>query len=285
MIEYQLITKDKYAPVADFMINNFFIQEPMGLALGLTKAEVERWYLSFLTTMLDYSLPTPVSYIAVDSDEGGKIVGAIISMVLDPSKDPPPSMKTFLDPNIEPLKIQIAQLLEDIEDGVDVHGDLKQPPSAKILACLFLSVSPAYGGKGIAKQLVGHSEGRVGDVEGLTIAMTDTTSAISYKVFSSLGYKLIREVEYLSYRDPQGVYIFKGKEDALGIHTHARVVAKVVDPAPPAAKANGESSSTTNSNCTSSSCVNGNKANDKVNGQKCNGTGTAGKSDQKKIQE
>jgi len=259
--------------VADFMINNFFVQEPMGLALGLTKAEVERWYLPFLSTMLDYSLPTPVSYIAVDSEEGGKIVGAIISMVLDPAKDPPPSMKTFLDPQKEPIKIQIAQLLEDIEDGVDVHLAMKQPPSSKILACLFLSVSAAYGGKGIAKQLVTHSEGRVGDVEGLTIAMTDTTSAFSYKAFLSLGYSLVRELEYLSYRDPKGDYIFKGREEQLGIHTHARVVAKVVPASP---SSNGESK---DSNCTtSSSCVNGNK----VNGQKCNGTG---KSDQKKIQE
>jgi len=283
MIEYQLITKDKYAPVADFMINNFFVQEPMGLALGLTKAEVERWYLPFLSTMLDYSLPTPVSYIAVDSDADGKIVGAIISMVLDPAKEPPPSMKTFLDPQKEPIKIQIAQLLEDIEEGVDVHGALKQPPSSKILACLFLSVSPEYGGRGIAKQLVGHSEGRVGDVEGLTIAMTDTTSAFSYKAFLSLGYSLVRELEYLSYRDPQGNFIFKGREDQLGTHTHARVVAKVVGAA--ASPSNGESRDSNCTNGSSSTCVNGNTANEKVNGQKCNGTTGAGKSDQKKIQE
>ncbi len=47
-------------------------------------------------------------------------------------------------------------------------------------------------------------------------------------MFLKLGYEMIKEVEYLSYQDASGVYIFKGKEDKLGVHTHARVVAKLL---------------------------------------------------------
>jgi len=38
----------------------------------------------------------------------------------------------------------------------------------------------------------------------------------------------VKEVEYLNYKDHDGVPIFEGKEDKLGVHTHARVVAKLL---------------------------------------------------------
>jgi hypothetical protein len=34
MIQYEVITKERYEAVADFLVNNFFTCEPFGLALG-----------------------------------------------------------------------------------------------------------------------------------------------------------------------------------------------------------------------------------------------------------
>lgn len=34
MIRYELITRERYIAVADFLVNDFFVNEPFGLALG-----------------------------------------------------------------------------------------------------------------------------------------------------------------------------------------------------------------------------------------------------------
>jgi hypothetical protein len=73
--------------------------------------------------MLAYS--EPVSFAARDS-ETGKLAGVIINIVIDPSKPPPPSMKSFLDPQKEPVKIHIANFLEDLEEGKMIHIDPTQ---------------------------------------------------------------------------------------------------------------------------------------------------------------
>lgn len=72
-------------------------------------------FADFLSHILDTS--DPVSYVALDSNKDDKIVGAIINLIADPEKEGPRSMKTFLDPDKEPIKIQIATFLEDLEDG------------------------------------------------------------------------------------------------------------------------------------------------------------------------
>lgn len=75
---------------------------------------MSRWYGDFLSQILDYS--DPVSFLAVDS-ETGKIAGVIINLIVDPAKSPPPSMRSFLDPEKEPVKIQITHFLDDLEEG------------------------------------------------------------------------------------------------------------------------------------------------------------------------
>ncbi|OXA55979.1 hypothetical protein Fcan01_09596 [Folsomia candida] len=209
MIRYELITRERYIAVADFLVNDFFVNEPFGLALGLTLDQVRRWFADFLSHILDTS--DPVSYVALDSNKDDKIVGAIINLIADPEKEGPRSMKTFLDPDKEPIKIQIATFLEDLEDGLDIYAAMGQPSSSKIHACLFLSVADGYGGQGIAKELVANGERAAKAITGVTIAMTDVTSAYSYKVYLKLGYKMIKEVEYMSYQGHDGVYIFKGE--------------------------------------------------------------------------
>jgi hypothetical protein len=85
----------------------------------LTIDQVKR-YPDFLRQMLAYS--EPVSFAARDS-ETGKLPGVIINIVIDHAKPPPPSMKSFLDPQKEPVKIQIANFSEDLEEGKLMHTD------------------------------------------------------------------------------------------------------------------------------------------------------------------
>jgi hypothetical protein len=166
--------------------------------VGLTLDQVSRWYTDFLSQILTYS--DPVSFVALDSDSGA-IAGAIINLVVDPQKPPPPNMKTFLDTEKEPVKIQIATFLEDLEHGniffstllelsskwsffiaflyqligLDICAALNQPSSTKILACLFLSVAENQGGKGIAKELVAVSESKAKTIQGVKISMVHKT--------------------------------------------------------------------------------------------------------------
>lgn len=34
MIQYEVVSRERYAECADFLVNNFFVHEPFGLALG-----------------------------------------------------------------------------------------------------------------------------------------------------------------------------------------------------------------------------------------------------------
>lgn len=58
---------------------------------------------------------------------------------------------------------------------MDVVKELKLDSSKpnKMLACLFLSVLPEYGGKGLAKTLIRESEQEARQIEGVTITMVN----------------------------------------------------------------------------------------------------------------
>jgi len=82
--------------------------------VGLTIDQVTRWYPSFLHQILGYSVP--VSFLARD-EASGDLAGVIVNIVIDPALPQPPSMKGFLDPAKEPVTMQIATFLEDLEEG------------------------------------------------------------------------------------------------------------------------------------------------------------------------
>jgi len=48
---------------------------------------------------------------------------------------------------------------------------LSNPKGSKVFACLFVSVSKDYGGKGIAKELLDISERKAKEIPGVTIAL------------------------------------------------------------------------------------------------------------------
>ncbi|ODN05857.1 Dopamine N-acetyltransferase [Orchesella cincta] len=226
MIVYSRIAPSDAPVIAEHMLENFYKFEPFGLALGLTNAEVETWFPKFLDEVLNYY--EPVSFMAKDT-ETNEIVGVAINIIMDlANRSPPPSMKPYLNKEKQPVKWQIVTFLEDLEEGVDAIKFLNMDASKtnKMFGCLFLSVSAKYGGKGIAKTLIRESEAEAKQLEGVTIATTDTTSQFSYLAFQKLGYESIKEVKYLSYKDHEGIPIFEGRDKLLGVHTSARVVAK-----------------------------------------------------------
>jgi len=226
MIVYSRISASESPIIAKHLLECFFVHEPFGLALGLTIDQVAPWFPKFLDEVLHYY--EPVSFVAKDSDTN-EVVGVAINIIMQlENRTPPPSMKDFISKEKQPVKWQIATFLEDLEEGVDVEKALNMDlsKSHKTLVCLFLSVLPEYGGKGIAKTLVRESEQEAKQLGGVPIAMVDVTSQFSYLAVKKLGYDCIKEVEYMSYKDPDGIPIFKGREKLLGVHTHARVMAK-----------------------------------------------------------
>ncbi|CAL8103158.1 unnamed protein product [Orchesella dallaii] len=171
MIVYSRIAPTDSPVIAKHLLDNFFKTEPFGLALGLTIPEVEPWFPTFLQEVLNYY--EPVSFMAKDT-ETNEIIGVAVNLILDlENRPPPPAMKPHLNREKQPVKWQIATFLEDLEEGVDPVKALSMDASKtnKIFACLFLSVSQGYGGKGIAKTLLRESEAEAKQLEGVTIGM------------------------------------------------------------------------------------------------------------------
>ncbi|XP_035702929.1 uncharacterized protein LOC118434176 isoform X1 [Folsomia candida] len=109
MIIYELVTDHKFTKVAEFLQEHFFKYAPLGLALGLTQSQVQRWFAPFIQAILNYS--DPVSYVAMD--EAGNIIGVLVGVVEDPDKPYPlPTMREYLDATKEPVMLQIVTLLE-----------------------------------------------------------------------------------------------------------------------------------------------------------------------------
>jgi predicted N-acetyltransferase YhbS len=212
-LNYSLIPPERADEVAELLLNSFFREEPLGIALGLPLSQVSRWLPAYVADTIKQN----VSFMAVDP-ETDKIVGVSVNVIK--SKDANNlSMMDYLDSSLEPIMCQIARFLGHLNKEVGTPNNAE-----KIMMILFLNVESHYGGRGIAQELTKKSEDYAVSI-GVNSFQVDTTSEFSYKVYKKLGYETLQEEKFSDFED-EGVKVMENVD--MGVHQHARVLYKYV---------------------------------------------------------
>jgi GNAT superfamily N-acetyltransferase len=212
---YKVIDKTATTPVCQLLLESFFRDEPLGLALGLTTNEVSRWLPGYVESILE----EPVS-LGVFSNE--VLIGVCINIV-----ESHPSLISCIDQELEPAMYEVARFLQKLNQGMNLERELNLEPGSKILTTLFLNVNSGYGGKGIAAALALKAE-ELARNSGAVAVQVDTTSDFSYRVYSKLGYRVLRTLDYADLKhDLTGSQVID--QIRIGpIHTCGRALAKIL---------------------------------------------------------
>ncbi|CAL8139878.1 unnamed protein product [Orchesella dallaii] len=227
-LEYSVIPSTKAPEISDFLLKNFFPNEPISRALGLPINQVSRWFPSQVSDCLQQE----ASIYAVDK-KTGETVGVAINIIVQKTLQSTQSkdgdgekegrgLLEILDPKTESVMVDIAKFLGILNQTPDIAYRKHVPDSINSFSsfnCIYLAVLPTYGGLGIGKRLVDESL-IVAKQKGITLCQVDTTSEFSYRIFHKhCGYEVIREIELSS-------HIPKIQEIDSGMHKKGRILLK-----------------------------------------------------------
>ncbi|OXA58882.1 uncharacterized protein LOC110844956 [Folsomia candida] len=223
-ISFGLILPENAKDVADFLLSNFFPNEPISRALELPPNQVQRWF----TPTIIGSVQQECCIQAIDI-KTGQIVGVAINILVEKNLQEPESVgegRGLLDllDVTEPVMVEIAKFLgflnqvpmQVYKPGMDTDGRVRT------VNCVYLNVLPAYCGKGIGKTLVDKSE-VIAREKNAAYMQVDTTSEFSYRIFNRCGFSVIREI-------PLAGHLRNIESIDNGVHKQGRILLKKIRP-------------------------------------------------------
>jgi ribosomal protein S18 acetylase RimI-like enzyme len=114
----------------------------------------------------------------------------------------------------------VLEFLEDVVSSVNILGDYGVD---RYLELFMLSTHSTKRCPGLGTELVRQTL-LVGKQKGFPLCVTEATSFFSQKIFTRLGFHVIKEVKYEDYK-PHGKVVFP----AQGMHDTLKLMAKRID--------------------------------------------------------
>jgi ribosomal protein S18 acetylase RimI-like enzyme len=171
-IRYGICEKSDINEMITLLGGVFSLFDPPAIALGITAYEFEAFVRLFGSKVLDQKVT-----IVARSVAGGEMAGALLT---EDSATPVPIGMEQLSKKFDP----IFSILSELESEYR-HGKAVQP--GKCLHLFLLGVARAYGGRGVAQNLIEtciHN----GSKNGYRLAVTEATNNVSQHIFRKLGF-------------------------------------------------------------------------------------------------
>lgn len=220
-LEFRTIRPSDVEEVCDFLIENFFPVEPMGTVLGLNaENECRPW----IKQLVEHQIVEEVSFIVRNLADGE--VAAVCLNDVERREEPNPeldvTMMTCLDekPERNPCMNKIGAALGTL---MEKHNLYEAFGLDSVVQLQFLSVSPHYGRRGLAKAIIGLVESRSKQL-GHSLIYSEATGEFSARAFLQAGYFCVDQLEYSTFEIPEtGEMPFKSM---TGLHNCARLMIK-----------------------------------------------------------
>jgi len=107
---------DDHEIMSDFLLRNYFMTEPMGIALGLNvENEMKSWFHKYVKAKLSSS--PPVSTQAVDANTN-ELVAVLFAAIHDPNQPKVVGFQDFVNSAKNPVFSIICRFLEELEEGM-----------------------------------------------------------------------------------------------------------------------------------------------------------------------
>ncbi len=181
-IAYKILGPDDVDEMASLLADVFSRHDPLAVAIGLPRAEIEGLIrLSGVTAVSD-------GLTVVARAGSGELVGA---MFAGDFVAPPPAAISEVAPGFAPIG--------DILGGLDEqYRRTHEIRPGSHLHLFMLGVLPAYGGRGIAQSMVrlcldnGHRRG-------FSAAVTEATGRVSRGIFRKFGFNELQVAPYRTF--------------------------------------------------------------------------------------
>jgi ribosomal protein S18 acetylase RimI-like enzyme len=181
-IRYGVLEREDLSEMAQAIGEVFSRFDPLGVAVGMTEAQLEAFVLVFG----DKAVAEGLTIIA--REPSGRLVGAMFS---DDFATPPPELEN-LPVSFAPVGALLESLDEDYRrtQTIDVgsHAHLNM-----------LAVLPAFTGMGIAQNLVKICMENAAK-RGYRVAVTEANGPVSQHIFHKLGFREQFVVSYQGFR-------------------------------------------------------------------------------------
>ena len=173
MIEYRLFQSSDVDGAAAVLADAFSRREPLGIAIGATESEFNR----FVRVLAPKVAAEQLTVIACDTDTG-EIVGVMLN---EDNATPPPEGLETLSPKFAP----VFELLHGL--SVEHRAGGAAPKPGEWLHLFLLAVAEHAGGRGIAQGLVAASI-ETAARRGYTHAVVECTGPVSQHIFRKQGF-------------------------------------------------------------------------------------------------
>lgn len=223
-LEFRTIRATDVDEVCDFLIENFFPVEPMGQVLGL---DAEKECRPWISQLVEHQIVEGISFIVRNLADGEVAAVCLNDIERKVEADPAAevNMMTCLDqrPERNPCMMKIGGLLGELMERHDLYSAFQVE---SVVNLQFLSVSPNYGRRGLAKALIGLVESRAKQL-GHSLIYTEATGDFSARAFMQSGYFCVDELVYADFELPEtGEKPFKSM---TGVHKCVRLMIKHLD--------------------------------------------------------
>jgi predicted N-acetyltransferase YhbS len=173
MLEYSVYQSADVDGVASVLSDAFSRREPIGIAVGMTAPEFDR----FARVLSPKAAAERLTIVARDSATG-EIVGVMLN---EDSATPPPDGMDMLGPAFAP----VFEFLHELE--VEHRADGVHPRPGEWLHLFLLAVAEHAGGQGIAQGLVARSVENAAR-RGYKKGVVEATGPVSQHIFRKHGF-------------------------------------------------------------------------------------------------
>ncbi|KAK2724458.1 uncharacterized protein LOC136032686 [Artemia franciscana] len=185
-----ILNEEEADEVSDHLLENFFPFEPLAMHLQLNlEDEIRPWLRSLISHQLSQGLSVGLR----DQLNENLLVGVSVNEDVTRNQNEI-TMKSCITEDYSKMKqiIHMINLLYDSEDMLDVLE-----VERAIHICM-VSVKQEYGGQGIAKRLLEHTETLAAD-KGIIAFFAEATGNYSAAAFIKKGFKIFKELPYKEY--------------------------------------------------------------------------------------
>lgn len=174
---------------AEFLIQHFFVREPMGTAL---QVDAEREIRPWICTLLHYQFKEGMTIMIREVDEDGDIVALCLN---DVERKQVANRVTIMDSvrrEHHPNMWKITRLLQVLTESVDLF-ERYQVDSLVMLQ--MLCVRDSYSRRGLGQQMIRLTEG-LSRQRGHRLLVSEATSAFSTRAFHNAAFQCDAVIEY-----------------------------------------------------------------------------------------
>lgn len=222
-IVFSIVRPTDVESVAEFLLENFFTNEPLGRALSLdANEEVRPWLADMVAHAIQEKMSILIRQKSVE--HGENIVAVCLNDVerIDEDADNV-TIFSFVQPEKHPCMWKITRVLEELVRDRDLFKEYKVQ---NFVGIQMLSVGPQFGGRGLAKKLIELTE-MLARLRGFSLMLSEATSEFSARAFLKAGFESKNILQYDSFT-LDNEKPFKGLAEKK-VHTCAQLMVKALD--------------------------------------------------------